>query len=75
MCLVSHWYIERVHTTKITSGGIHIWPKLHIKKDMLNELWSPKNITLQQIITYLTKSFPIPGLYSSIAHYASYSRL
>ena len=66
---------ERVHTTKITSSGIHTWPKLHINKALLNKLWSPKNITLQQIITYLTKSLPILGLYSSTAHYAAYSRV
>ena len=73
MNLVSHGYIERVHRTKITSSGIHTWPKLHINKYMLNKLWSPKNITLQQRITYLTKLFPILGFYSSIAHYDVYS--
>ena len=70
---VSHGYIERGHRTKVTSSGIHTWPKLHIKKDMLNRLWSPKNITLQQIMTYLTKSLSILGFYSSIAHYSTYS--
>ena len=29
---VSHGYIERVQTTKITSSWIHTWPKLHINK-------------------------------------------
>ena len=71
----SHGYRERGNRTKITSNGIHTWPKLHINKDMLNRLWSPKYIMLQQIITYLTKSLPILGFYSSIAHYVTYSRL
>ena len=75
MHLVSDGYIERGHRTKITSSGIHTWPKLHINRDLLNRLWSPKNIMLQQIITYLTKSFPILVFYSSIAHYAAYSRV
>ena len=44
---VSHGYIERGHRTKIKSSGIHTWPKLHINKDMLNKIWSPKNIMLQ----------------------------
>ena len=72
---VSHGYIERGHRTKITSSGIHTWPKLNINKDLLNIPWSPKNITLQQIITYLTKWLPILGFYSSITHYAAYSRV
>ena len=72
---VSHGYIERGHRTKITSIGIHTWPKLHINKDLLNKLWSPKKITLQQIITYLTKSLPILKFYPSIAHYVAYSRV
>ena len=33
LCKFSHGYIERVHTTKITSSGIHTCPKLHINKD------------------------------------------
>ena len=70
MHLVSHGYIESGHRSKITSSGIHTWPKLHINKDMLNRLWSPKTITLQHIITHLTKSLPILGFYSSIAHCA-----
>ena len=73
--LKSFMGIEKGNRTKITSNGIHTWPKLHINKDMLNKLCSPKNITLQLIITYLTKSFPIIGFYSSIAHYATYSRV
>ena len=75
LCKVSHGYIERLHTTKITSSGNHTWPKLHINKDILNGRWSPEKITLQQIITYLTKSLHILGLYSSIAHYAAYYRV
>ena len=62
LCKVSHGYTEKVHTTKITSSGIHTWPKLHINKDLLNKLWSPKNITLQQIMTYLKKSFFYTGI-------------
>ena len=67
LCKFSHGYIEKVHTTKIISSGIHTWPKLHKNKDMLNGLWSPKKFTLQQIITYLAKPLAILGFYSSIA--------
>ena len=34
-----------MHTTKITSSGIHTWPKLHIKKDAKWTLESKKNHT------------------------------
>ena len=75
LCKFSHGYIEKVHTTKIISSGIHTCPKLHINKYLLNGIWSPKKITLQQIITYLLKALHILGFYSSIAPYATSSRL
>ena len=43
---VCHGYIEREHRTKITSIGIHTWPKLHINKDAEWTMESKKN-TLQ----------------------------
>ena len=52
ICKVSHGYTERVHTTKITSSGIHTCPKLHINKDVKWPIES-KKFTLQQIITYI----------------------
>ena len=72
---VSHGYIERGHRTKITSSGIHTWPKLHINKYLLNGLWSPNKFMLQQIITYLSKPFPIFGFYSSITPFGTSSSL
>ena len=59
ICKVSHGYIERVHTTKITSSWIHTWPKLHINNDAKwtmeqKKIWATTNNYISlKIVSYI----------------------